>query len=102
MVILLSCARLDKYDLIPLLTFIKACERGIWGPHLVVVPTSVLVNWETEFKKFAPAFKIMTYFGSQKDRKLKRYQKPNAKKKTENYTGTKKKKKKKKKRRDRR
>lgn len=50
-----------------------ACDRGIWGPHLVVVPTSVLVNWETEFKKFCPSFKIMTYFGSQKERKLKRY-----------------------------
>ncbi len=25
-------------------------RRGIWGPHLVVVPTSVLLNWEKEFK----------------------------------------------------
>jgi hypothetical protein len=23
-----------------------ACERGNWGPHLIVVPTSVLLNWE--------------------------------------------------------
>jgi Superfamily II DNA/RNA helicases, SNF2 family len=21
-----------------------ACERGIWGPHLVVVPTSIIIN----------------------------------------------------------
>ena len=20
--------------------------RGVWGPHLVVVPTSVMLNWE--------------------------------------------------------
>ena len=27
-----------------------ACRHGIWGPHLVVVPTSVLLNWDAEFK----------------------------------------------------
>ena len=43
--------------------------RGIWGPHLIVVPTSCLVNWETEFKRFAPAFKVLTYYGSPKQRK---------------------------------
>lgn len=45
---------------------------GIWGPHLVIVPTSILVNWEIEFKRWCPAFKIMTYFGSPKERKQKR------------------------------
>ena len=49
-----------------------ACERGIWGPHLIVVPTSVMLNWETEFKRFCPAFKLLTYFGSAKERKAKR------------------------------
>ena len=23
-----------------------ACEKGNWGPHLIIVPTSVLLNWE--------------------------------------------------------
>jgi SNF2 family DNA or RNA helicase len=49
-----------------------ACKHGSWGPHLIIVPTSVMLNWEVEFKKWCPAFKILTYFGSQKERKLKR------------------------------
>ncbi len=27
-----------------------ASNYGNWGPHLVIVPTSILVNWEIEFK----------------------------------------------------
>ncbi|XWS65227.1 hypothetical protein CRYUN_Cryun05aG0074200 [Craigia yunnanensis] len=49
-----------------------ACEKGIWGPHLIVVPTSVMLNWKTEFLRWCPTFKILTYFGSAKERKFKR------------------------------
>ena len=49
-----------------------ACEKANWGPHLIIVPTSVMLNWECEFKKWCPAFKILTYFGSLKERKQKR------------------------------
>ncbi|CAI9734305.1 helicase domino-like [Octopus vulgaris] len=49
-----------------------ACEKGIWGPHLIVVPTSVMLNWEMELKKWCPAFKILTYYGNPKERKAKR------------------------------
>ena len=35
-----------------------ACEKHVWGPHLIVVPTSVMLNWEMEIKKWAPAFKV--------------------------------------------
>ena len=49
-----------------------ALERGVWGQHLIVVPTSVIVNWEMEFKRWLPAFKILAYHGNAKERKLKR------------------------------
>ncbi|VDM39699.1 unnamed protein product [Toxocara canis] len=57
-----------------------ACKEANWGPHLIVVPTSVILNWEMELKKWCPAFKILTYFGSQKERAEKRrgWSKPNA------------------------
>ncbi|XP_022917364.2 helicase domino isoform X2 [Onthophagus taurus] len=57
-----------------------ACEKENWGPHLIIVPTSVMLNWEMECKKWCPAFKILTYYGSQKERKMKRtgWTKPNA------------------------
>ncbi|VDL84970.1 unnamed protein product [Nippostrongylus brasiliensis] len=64
---------------ISLLAHLACCE-SIWGPHLIIVPTSVILNWEMELKKWCPAFKILTYFGSQKDRAEKRrgWMKPNA------------------------
>ena len=57
-----------------------ACERNIWGPHLIVVPTSILINWEMELKRWCPGFKVLTYFGTQKERKAKRigWSKPNS------------------------
>ena len=57
-----------------------AVERGNWGPHLIIVPTSVMLNWEHEFKKFCPAFKLLIYYGSIQQRKEKRtgWTKPDA------------------------
>ncbi|KAL3239672.1 chromatin-remodeling protein SWR1 [Nakaseomyces bracarensis] len=64
---------------ISLLTYL-ACEKENWGPHLIIVPTSVLLNWEMEFKRFAPGFKVLTYYGTPQQRKEKRkgWNKPDA------------------------
>uniref|UniRef100_A0A3Q0RT20 Snf2-related CREBBP activator protein n=1 Tax=Amphilophus citrinellus TaxID=61819 RepID=A0A3Q0RT20_AMPCI len=48
-----------------------------WGPHLIIVPTSVMLNWEMELKRWCPGFKILTYFGSQKERNLARIRNEN-------------------------
>lgn len=57
-----------------------ACNKGIWGPHLIIVPTTIIINWEIEFKKWCPSLKILSYYGNQKERKAKRagWHKPNA------------------------
>jgi non-specific serine/threonine protein kinase len=39
---------------------------GVKGPHLVVVPTSLLFNWEQELARFAPGLKVHVYSGSKR------------------------------------
>lgn len=52
---------------ISLLAYLAA-YKGIWGPHLIIVPTSTMLNWECEFKRFCPSIKVLTYYGSAKER----------------------------------
>ncbi|RKP14044.1 SNF2 family N-terminal domain-containing protein, partial [Piptocephalis cylindrospora] len=37
-------------------------------PHLIVVPTSTVGNWEREFTKFCPSLSVLVYHGSQGER----------------------------------
>lgn len=39
-------------------------ERGIKGPHLIVVPGSTLENWLREFSIFCPGLGVMPYYGT--------------------------------------
>ena len=63
-----SFAQGKTLQTISLLAYLAA-YKGIWGPHLIVVPTSVILNWETELKRFCPALKVLCYYGSAKRRK---------------------------------
>ncbi|KAF1321071.1 Atp-dependent helicase, partial [Globisporangium splendens] len=43
-------------------------SRVCGGPHLVVVPASVLNNWKREFAWIAPTLRIVVYHGAKEDR----------------------------------
>ncbi|HJV66150.1 MAG TPA: DEAD/DEAH box helicase [Geomonas sp.] len=42
------------------------------GPSLVVAPTSVCLNWESETLKFAPTLKVVMFGGNQREATIKR------------------------------
>ena len=39
-------------------------EKNIKNTNLIVVPTSLIFNWQAEVEKFAPSIKILTIYGS--------------------------------------
>jgi chromatin-remodeling ATPase INO80 len=47
-------------------------KYDIWGPYLVVAPASTLHNWAQEITKFVPEFKVLPYWGNQRDRQILR------------------------------
>jgi len=47
---------------------LKEKQQGIKTPSLIVCPTSVVFNWETEVQKFTPDLKVMLHGGMQRDK----------------------------------
>lgn len=45
-------------------------ERNGARTHLIVVPTSLLFNWQEEIRKFAPDLKSLTYHGEKRNKNL--------------------------------
>ncbi|KAG1732213.1 SNF2 family N-terminal domain-containing protein [Suillus paluster] len=43
-------------------------ERGNFGPHLVIVPSSTLENWCREFARFAPSISVQTFYAGKEER----------------------------------
>jgi len=40
-----------------------ASECGIWGPHLIAVPSCYMLAWEVEFERCFPACRTFVYYG---------------------------------------
>ena len=49
-------------------------ELGDEGPHLIIVPSSTMDNWQKELKMWCPELKILNYYGSQDERRHMRLQ----------------------------
>ena len=49
-------------------------ETGEEGPHLIVVPSSTMDNWRKELELWAPGIEVVTYWGSQDERRHLRLQ----------------------------
>ena len=47
-------------------------NHNIWGPFLVIAPSSTLHNWQQEITRFVPDLKVLPYWGTAKDRKVLR------------------------------
>ena len=47
-------------------------HHNIWGPFLVIAPSSTLHNWQQEVARFVPSIKVLPYWGNAKDRKVLR------------------------------
>lgn len=50
-------------------------ENKFRGPNLIVVPTSVLPNWEREAEKFVPKLKRLTVYGARRENMFKQIEK---------------------------
>merc|ERR1719195_760478 len=49
-------------------------ELGDEGPHLIIVPSSTMINWQNELATWAPNLKVLNYYGSQDERRHMRLQ----------------------------
>ncbi|KAJ0067623.1 hypothetical protein NL108_008946, partial [Boleophthalmus pectinirostris] len=73
----LSCILADEMGLgktIQAIAFLaQLYENGDTGPHLIVVPSSTLDNWDRELKMWCPTLNVTVYYGSAEDRRYLKY-----------------------------
>ncbi|TMW59997.1 hypothetical protein Poli38472_000039 [Pythium oligandrum] len=56
---------------ISLLAYLRE-ERGIEGPHIIIVPKSTVGNWMRELKRWCPAIRAFKFMGSKDERAVQR------------------------------
>lgn len=39
-------------------------KKGNYGPHLIIVPNAVMVNWKSELQRWLPAVRCIYYVGT--------------------------------------
>ncbi|MDZ7648749.1 MAG: SNF2-related protein [Cytophagales bacterium] len=50
-------------------------EKGKAGTSLLIMPTSLIYNWEMEASKFTPELKVLNYTGTLRNKELERFSK---------------------------
>jgi superfamily II DNA or RNA helicase len=58
-----------------ILTLVQMQVKKSNKPNLIVVPTTLLFNWEMELKKFAPQLTFHFYYGLSRDKEIKSFKK---------------------------
>jgi len=58
-----------------ILTFLKRIVRNDKTPNLIVVPTTLLFNWQKEIEKFVPGLKAYYHYGKDRQRHTKGFKK---------------------------
>ncbi len=56
-----------------ILSFLMKQIQTTAVPNLVVIPTSLLFNWENEIKKFTPSLKFLIHYGSDRRKDTKEF-----------------------------
>jgi SNF2 family DNA or RNA helicase len=51
----------------------RTYEQGAEAPSLIVVPNSIIYNWQLEAQRFCPALKVLIYTGAKRHNLLKQF-----------------------------
>jgi SNF2 family DNA or RNA helicase len=57
------------------LALLQAEKEAGQGTSLLIMPTSLIYNWEMEASKFTPDLKVLTYTGTLRNKDIKRFEK---------------------------
>ena len=49
-------------------------HKSDYGPHLIIVPNAVMVNWKAEFMQWLPNLRVVYYVGQKEERSKKYHQ----------------------------